>query len=196
MARMIRGRFFNQGPDRIYYERYGDGFPLVFISGGSGMDLRQWKDIAPALAEDFEVVLVDPRGIGRSDNPTARYSDGRDLEALLAHLNIDRAILIGLSSAGGFVLEYASEYPARLAAIVAIAPFIPGFEFNAEMMKRIDAFATAAQQGREPFLDAMLGDAYFFPSPLNASVRTFARDVMGEIYDKQADFDFFTARGI
>ena len=30
------------GDDRIYYEDIGQGFPLVLVSGGSGMDLRQW----------------------------------------------------------------------------------------------------------------------------------------------------------
>jgi len=118
------------GQDRLYFEVSGQGFPLVLVSGGSGMDLRQWRSIIPALTKDFRVITYDPRGIGESDNPTARYSDSADLEQLLDHLGFDRVGLIGLSSAGGFVLQFAAQRPERVAGVVAAAAFVPGFEFS------------------------------------------------------------------
>ncbi len=177
------------GEDQLYYEVSGKGFPLVLVSGGSGMDMRQWERIVPVLAQNYQVISYDPRGIGKSDNPSARYSDTADLRRLLDYLTVDRVGLIGLSSAGGFVLEFAIQYPERVSGVVAAAPFIPGFKFSQTMLTRLDIINRAAQEGREPFLDAMFEDSHFIPAPLNASVRSVARDNMAQNFDKGAGFD-------
>ena len=153
------------------------------------MDLEQWNRIVPELAKRYLVVTVDPRGFGQSDNPTSSYSDADDLRRIQDHLELDRVGIIGLSSAGGLVLEYALRFPDRVAGVVSIAPFFPGFEFSAEMRERLDRFSEAAKEGREPFLDAMLGDPHFAPSPLDQPIRDFIRENMARNYDKGAGFD-------
>ena len=177
------------GEDKLYYDVSGDGFPLVLVSGGSGMDLRQWDLIAPALEQSYSVIRYDPRGVGTSDNPTAKYSDAADLVSLLDHLELDRVGLIGLSSAGGFVLEFAIQYPQRTAGVVAAAPFVPGFEFSDEMLVRLNIFSQAAERGRKTFLDRMFEDPHFIPAPLDRSVRNSARENMAYNFDKGAGFD-------
>lgn len=181
--------FLRLAEDRLYYEVSGDGFPVVLVSGGSGMDRMQWKDVAPALSEEFQVVLLEPRGIGKSDNPSARYSDAADIAALLDHLGLERPVLVGLSSAGNTVLEFAALYPERTVGIVAAAPFIPGFEFSVSMQARVDKFSEAARKGREAFLKAMFTDPYFIPAPLNPEVRAMARKNMGQNFDKWSDVE-------
>jgi pimeloyl-ACP methyl ester carboxylesterase len=91
-----RPGYLTLGDDKIYYDVAGGGFPLILVSGGSGMDLRQWDRISPSLAKTYQVIRYDPRGVGMSDNPTARYSDAADLIELLDHLGLDRVALIGL----------------------------------------------------------------------------------------------------
>ena len=108
---------------------------------------------------------------------------------LLDHLALDKVVVIGLSSAGGLVLEFALEHPERVLGVVASSPFVPGFEFSDEMMARLAAFNQAAGQGREPFLDRMLEDPHFIPAPLDPSVRAIAREMMAENFDKGAGFD-------
>jgi pimeloyl-ACP methyl ester carboxylesterase len=73
--------------------------------------------------------------------------------------------------------------------VVAVAPFFPGFEFSDSMMARINLFSQAAQQGREPFLEAMFDDPHFIPAPLDRPVRNSARQFMAEQFDKVASFD-------
>ena len=175
--------------DNLYYEITGQGFPLVLPGGGSGMDLEQWKYLVPSLAREYRVVSVDPRGIGKSDNPTVPYSDAEDLAKLLDHLELDRVGLIGLSSSGGLVLEFASRYPKRVSGVVAAAPFVPGFDFSQAMRTRLESFNAAAQAGREAFLDAMFFDPHFIPSPLDGSVHADARDNMAANFDKGSGFN-------
>lgn len=176
--------------DRLHYEIEGQGFPLILVAGGSGMDSRQWNLVAPALAESYRVIRYEPRGIGQSDNPTVTYSDAADLASLLDHLRIEKAGLVGVSSAGGFTLEFAVRYPDRVAGVVAVAPFVPGFEFADSMMARLTRINEAAQRGREPFLDAMFEDPHFIPAPLDRSVRIPARENMAKQFDKVAELDF------
>ena len=178
--------FVSVGTDRIYFESSGDGVPLVLVSGGSGMDLRQWHKVIPLLAQTHRVIAYDPRGIGNSDNPTEVYSDGDDLVQLLDHLQLDKVTLVGLSSSGGFALEFAARFPGRLQSLIVSAPFVPGYEFSASMQKRVDRFAGAAQEGREVFLDAMMADPHFVAS---ASEKAFVRKVMAFNFDKAAGFD-------
>jgi len=189
MGDTSRAEIIMLGEDRLNYEVSGQGFPLVLVSGGSGMDLRQWDLITPALSRSYRVIRYDPRGIGRSDSPTVQYSDAEDLGRLLDHLGLERVGLIGLSSAGGFVLEFAVQYPERISGLVAVAPFIPGFEFSDEMMERLELFNRAAGNGREPFLDRMFEDSHFIPAPLHRSVRKTAREIMAYNFDKGAGFD-------
>jgi pimeloyl-ACP methyl ester carboxylesterase len=177
------------GEDQIHYQTSGRGFPLVLVSGGSGMDLRQWDQVATALSSRYRLVLYDPRGIGQSDNPSVPYADTQDLAMLLDHLQLEEVVVIGLSSAGGFVLEFAVEHPQRVLGVVAAAPFVPGFEFSAAMLARLEQFNLAAQEGREPFLDGMFADPHFIPAPLHPSVREMAREIMAENFDKGATFD-------
>jgi len=174
---------------RIYFEVSGEGCPVVLVAGGSGMDHRQWEDVFPSLAATFRTVRYDPRGLGRSDVPTAPYSDADDVTALLDDLGIEKAAFIGVSSAGGFVLEYSLEAPGRSLALLVSAPFVPGFHFSDDMAVRVTRFGAAAQKGREPFLDAMLTDPYFFPSPLRPEIRARVRANMGENYDKASTLD-------
>ena len=181
--------YFAPDEDRLHFEVEGQGFPLILIGGGSGMDSRQWAYVAPALAQSYRVIRYEPRGVGQSDNPTVKYSDTADLDSLLEHLQLEQVGLIGVSSAGGFALEFAVQYPDRVAGVVAAAPFVPGFEFSESMMERINRFSEAAQQGREPYLDQMLGDPYFIPAPLDQAVRLSARTFMAEQFDKGAGFD-------
>jgi pimeloyl-ACP methyl ester carboxylesterase len=184
-----RSGYLALGEDKLYYDVSGDGFPLLLISGGSGMDLRQWGLIAPTLAQSYRVIRYDPRGIGKSDNPTVKYSDAADLNSLLEHLELDRVGLIGLSSAGGFALEFAIQYPQRITGVVVAAPFVPGFDFSDEMLVRLNIFNQAAERGREAFLDQMFEDPHFIPAPLDRSVRVAARENMGNNFDKGAGFD-------
>jgi len=104
----------------IYYEIYGSGSPLVLISG-LGYPLWQWHKMIPLLAEKFQVIAFDNRGVGQSDKPAGAYSASMlaaDTLGLLDALKIEKASLLG-HSMGGFVAQaFALEYPQRLEKLV------------------------------------------------------------------------------
>ena len=109
------------GEATIHYEEAGDGSPAYVYChglGGSGQGFEQ-NDMA-WYAERFRTISWDNRGLGRS-GPAAKYSLPRyasDLDALLAHLGVERAVVFGVSWGGVLVQRFALDYPQRCAAII------------------------------------------------------------------------------
>jgi pimeloyl-ACP methyl ester carboxylesterase len=97
----------------IYYETHGSGAPLVLISG-LGYNLWQWHKMVPGLAERFQVITFDNRGVGKTDKPAGPYSAAMlaaDTASLLTSLNIPKAHIMGHSMGGFIAQEMALSYP-------------------------------------------------------------------------------------
>ncbi|MGO4389361.1 3-oxoadipate enol-lactonase [Microvirga sp. 2YAF29] len=106
----------------LHYQVLGQPYApaLVFINS-LGSDLRIWQEIVPAFTDRYRVVLYDERGHGLSDAPPAPYTMDEhtdDLFALLDHLKIESAALVGLS-VGGMIAQRAAVWaPQRVRALV------------------------------------------------------------------------------
>lgn len=87
-----------------------------------------WDNQIGYLSADLRVIRYDVRGFGRSSRISENYSDYKDLLALLDHLKIDRAILVGASNGGRISLDFAVEYPERVRGLVLVDSGIKGFE--------------------------------------------------------------------
>ena len=115
---------------RVAYESFGDGEQTVlFPPPDLIVHSRLWKAQVPYLARHFRVVTIDPRGNGRSDRPTdpAAYADAElvgDSIAVLDHLGVDRAVLVGVCFSAWHALLCASLHPDRVSGVVAIAPWV------------------------------------------------------------------------
>jgi 3-oxoadipate enol-lactonase len=113
------GHFDREG-ERIYFESIGDGPPLV-LTHGAGGNHAVWFEQVPHFARTRRVVLWDQRGFGRSTargGPNTPARATADLSALLDHLGIARADLVGQSMGGWAVLGLALGQPARLRSLV------------------------------------------------------------------------------
>ncbi len=104
----------------LYYEIHGAGQPLVLISG-LGYPLWQWHKMVPFLAEHFQVVTFDNRGVGQSDKPAGPYTAqmlAADTAGLLDALDIENAIIAG-HSMGGFIAQaMALDFPQKVKKLI------------------------------------------------------------------------------
>jgi pimeloyl-ACP methyl ester carboxylesterase len=115
----------------IYYEVHGQGFPLVlFAPGGIRSSIAFWDraayDPIKELSKDFRVIALDQRNAGRSRAPI-QATDGwhsytEDHVALLDHLGIERAHLLGNCIGPSFQLALIAQAPERVAAGVLQQP--------------------------------------------------------------------------
>ena len=91
---------------QIHYEIHGEGHPLVLIAG-VGYGAWFWRKILPGLAENYQVIIFDNRGAGKSDQPPGPYTVpmmAEDTIGLLDALGLRNAFLMG-HSLGGFIAQ-------------------------------------------------------------------------------------------
>jgi len=108
---------------RLYYEIKGlaSSKPVVVFLNGTLQDTLYWKPHAHALTEHFQVLRYDARAQGQSDSGRERLTlegHAADLSALLNHLGIEKAHLVGLSHGARVALAFASISPQRIARLV------------------------------------------------------------------------------
>jgi 3-oxoadipate enol-lactonase len=111
----------------LYWESTGRGPALVLVHAGIA-DHGMWDDDVPSFAGGHRVVAYDCRGFGRSRTDAVDFSSRADLAALLDHLGIDRAALLGCSLGGQIALDFALERPERVSALVLVASGPGGME--------------------------------------------------------------------
>ncbi|MFP5312062.1 MAG: alpha/beta fold hydrolase [Actinomycetes bacterium] len=115
----------------LYYEDHGSGQPVVLIHGYP-LDGSSWeKQTAALLQAGYRVITYDRRGFGKSSKPTEGYdyeTFAADLNALLTHLDLSEAVLVGFSMGTGEVARYLSNYGsarvARAAFLGSLEPFL------------------------------------------------------------------------
>jgi pimeloyl-ACP methyl ester carboxylesterase len=125
----MAGRF-DHGDHELAYEIYGDGPRLTVLLHGLLFSGRMHQQLARALADrGHRIVTLDLLGHGASDRPTDmwRYSMtefGREVVALLDHLEAEEAVVMGTSLGANATLEVASLAPDRLRGMVIEMPVL------------------------------------------------------------------------
>ena len=109
----------------LYYQEQGDGPPLVLLHGGLMTIELNFGVALPALAEHHRVIAVELQGHGRTadvDRPPTFPDFAADVIALLGHLGVERADVVGFSIGGLTGYELVISYPDRVRrAVVASA---------------------------------------------------------------------------
>jgi len=106
---------------RLAYSRRGAGEPLLLVMGVAGHHRMWGEPFVTALAENFDVVAYDHRGIGSSARVDVEFTItdlAADAAALLDHLGLDRAHVMGISMGGTVAQELALRHPERVRGLV------------------------------------------------------------------------------
>ena len=135
---------------RLHYEEAGSGTPLIFIHEFAG-DHRSWEPQLRFVSRSFRCITYAARGFPPSDVPEdgERYSQAHardDAIAVLDHLKVDRAHVVGLSMGGFAALHVGIAYPKRARSLV-----IAGCGYGAEPEKK-DKFRAECEAAASSFL--------------------------------------------
>jgi pimeloyl-ACP methyl ester carboxylesterase len=108
---------------KMYYEIHGNGYPVILLHGGVGAS--DWfAPIVPKLAQGRQVILVHLQGHGHTvdiDRPLRYERMADDVAALLKHLGIEQADLLGYSLGAGVALRTAIQHPEQVRKLVVIS---------------------------------------------------------------------------
>jgi 3-oxoadipate enol-lactonase len=105
---------------RLYWEEHGAGDPLLLIMG-LGATLEWWARVTPTLAARYRTILLDNRGVGRSDVPPGPYSIPQmadDAAAVMNAAGVDTAHVFGASMGGMIAQELALRHPSRVRSLI------------------------------------------------------------------------------
>jgi proline iminopeptidase len=107
---------------RLYVEERGEGFPLILLHGGPGLDHHEFGDYLDPLADAFRLILVDQRGHGRSDlapeHTWTIENMAEDVLHLAWALELDRYAVLGHSFGGFVAIQNAVDFPGMAAATI------------------------------------------------------------------------------
>jgi pimeloyl-ACP methyl ester carboxylesterase len=146
----MREVWFESAGVRLFAVEDGAGRVIVMLHGGMASHLASLPLIAP-LASRYRVIAPDLRGSGRSWSGAPLTFDrlADDVEVLLDHLGVDRAVVGGVSGGSGIALRFALRHPSRTAGLVLVKPVYGGAERGytdpqKETFARMDAVASRA----------------------------------------------------
>jgi pimeloyl-ACP methyl ester carboxylesterase len=111
----------------IEYEEHGQGEPVLLIHGAFISDALSLVAREPALAERNRVIWYRRRGYGGSEPGSAPFSiaeQARDAQALLAHLGVEQAHVVGHSGGGVIATELALQAPKLVRSLAVLEPAI------------------------------------------------------------------------
>jgi pimeloyl-ACP methyl ester carboxylesterase len=130
----------------LYYEEHGSGEPLVLLHGGIGAG-EIWAASVPALAAGRRVITVDLQGHGHTaDIERALRPEhlADDIAALIEHLGLERADVMGYSLGGEAALRLAIQRPERVHRLVLISVAFRRDGSHPEVLAAMDAMSAAA----------------------------------------------------
>jgi 3-oxoadipate enol-lactonase len=117
------------GGTELWWESTGAGAPVLLVMG-LGMNATGWWRTVPVLAEQFEVIAFDNRGVGRSGRPAGPYSIEQmadDAVAVLDAAGAQTAHVYGISLGGMIAQAVALRHPDRVDSLV-LGATTPGGE--------------------------------------------------------------------
>jgi pimeloyl-ACP methyl ester carboxylesterase len=109
---------------RIAYDILGSGDPVVLVHG-LGYARWGWDPVVEPLAERFQLILFDNRGIGDSEVPAGPYTAAamsEDVAAVLDTVGLERAHVVGTSLGGMVAQELAIRRPERVERLALLSP--------------------------------------------------------------------------
>lgn len=134
-----------------------DALPIVLIHGMT-FDHRSWNPQIELLKQNYRVIAYDIRGHGKTDVADGQYTYKmfvNDLIALLDYLEIDKAVLCGLSMGGIIAIRTYEMYPDRIKALI-LCDTRSDADSNETKFWRENSIESIKKNGLGPFADEFI----------------------------------------
>jgi pimeloyl-ACP methyl ester carboxylesterase len=145
----------------MYYEIHGRGRPLLLLHGAY-MTIDTMGAILPGLAKTRQVIAVEQQGHGHTadvDRPLTYEQMADDTSALMRHLGIDDADILGYSMGGGIALQLAIRHPDQVRKLVVASASFASDGMHAVVLEMFPSITP------ELFAGSPIEEAYLLTAP-------------------------------
>lgn len=194
------GRYVSVGDTRLFVVERGEGYPLIVLHGGPGLDHREFGDYLDPLADQFRLILVDQRSQGRSEQSSedtwTLQRMAKDVVALAREMGLCRYAVLGHSYGAFVALQNAVTCPGAAAQTI-VSSGIPSSRFLEHVARNLEAFEpvhlreqVAGSWAREQLAEteadfaALMHDQmpFHFADPLDPRIAEFEARTEGAVY--------------
>jgi proline iminopeptidase len=195
-----QSQYIDIGDTRLFVVQRGQGYPLIILHGGPGLDHHEFADYLDPLCDQFRLILVDMRAQGKSDicheNTWTLEQMARDVVSLANALGLEKYALLGHSYGAFVALQNAVDFPGAAAQTI-VSGGVPSSRFLEVVDKNLEEFepvelreqvadswareATAKTQ--EDFASLMHDQIPFhFGDPLDPCIPEYEARTAGTVY--------------
>ena len=140
---MIKSQHINIGDTRLHIVEQGEGYPIIILHGGPGLDHHMFGDYLDPLADEFRLILVDQRAQGLSDVcPSETWSlkqMAKDVVSLANAMGLGRYAVLGHSYGAFVALQNAVDFPGAAAQSI-ISSGLPSAKYLEAVWKNLEMF--------------------------------------------------------
>jgi proline iminopeptidase len=137
----------------LFVEELGDGFPLIVLHGGPGLDHHMFRPYLDPLGDEFRLLYVDERGQGQSDrvDPATLSLEvfARDVDLLAEALGLERFALLGHSFGALITTKHAIELGTATAYVIS-----GGADSSENMLADLEASLEALGEAGRPITES------------------------------------------
>jgi proline iminopeptidase len=143
MSNISKAQHVNIGDTRLHVVERGQGYPIILLHGGPGLDHHMFGDYLDALCDSFRLILVDQRAQGLSDVcDTATWTleqMAKDVVSLAEALGLRKYAVLGHSYGAFVALQNAVDFPGTASQTI-VSSGLPSAKYLASVWRNLESF--------------------------------------------------------
>jgi 3-oxoadipate enol-lactonase len=142
-----QGSFLEVDGAKLYYEECGSAPQVVVLVHDGVLHSAAWDEVWPDFCKHFHTIRYDRRGYGRSPVATQGYYATDDLAAILRHLKVKRAAIVGSSHGGEISINFTLDHPEVVEQLVLVGAVVGGMPYTKHFLERGVALGKPLEKG-------------------------------------------------
>ena len=139
--------FLDVSGGKLYYEECGNAAQTVVLLHDGVLHSAAWDEVWPEFCKHFHTIRYDRRGYGRSPAATSGYFETDDLAALLRHLKVAHAAVMGSSHGGEISINFTLAHPEFVRALVLVGAVVGGMPYSEHFLERGSELGKPLEKG-------------------------------------------------
>lgn len=160
---------------KIYYEECGGSPQTVVLLHDGVLHSAAWDEVWPEFCKHFRTIRYDRRGYGKSAAASEGYFETDDLAALLRHLKVQHAVIVGSSHGGEISINFALAHAEIVQQLVLVGAVVGGMPYSEHFLERGNALGKPLEKGDvQGAVAAAVKDKYLVAASNDAAKKEMA----------------------